>query len=81
MKVVAPDVDGGHFVIADLNAFLVEVAIEVTRDREEVFGRGGADQLDDDLVADQRLAPPVLRDVGKETVGSTCWCQGADGRR
>ena len=60
MKVVALDVDGGHFVIADLNAFLIEVAIEITRDREAVFGRGGADQLDDDLMADQWLSAPVL---------------------
>ena len=68
MKIVALDVDGSHFVIADLNAFLIEVTIEIAGDREAVFGRGGADQLDDDLVADQRLAAPVLRDVGKETV-------------
>ena len=68
MKVVALDVDGRHFVIADLNAFLIEVTIEIAGDRKPVFGRGGADQLDDDLVADQRLAAPVLRDVGKETM-------------
>ena len=80
MKVVALDVDGCHFVIADLNAFLIEVAIEITRDREAVFGRGGADQLDDDLVADQRLAPPVLRDVGKETVLNLVPLAGARGQ-
>jgi len=68
MKVVALDVDGRHFVIADLNAFLIEVAIEVASDRQAFFGRGSADQLDDDLMADQRLAAPVLRDVGKEAV-------------
>ena len=68
MKVVAFDVDGRHFIIADLNAFLIEIAIEVAGDRETVFGRGGTDQLDDDLVADQRLAAPVLRDVGEETM-------------
>ena len=68
MKIVALDVDGSHFVIADLNAFLIEIAIEIASNRETVFGRGGADQLDDDLVADQWLAAPVLRDVGKETV-------------
>ena len=68
MKVVALDVDGRHFVIADLNAFLIEIAIEIAGDRETAFGRSGADQLDDDLVADQRLAAPVLRDIGKKTV-------------
>ena len=68
MKVVALDVDGRHFIIADLNAFLIEVAIEVASDRETVFGRGGADQLDNDLMANQRFAAPVLRDVSKEAV-------------
>ena len=68
MKVVALDVDGRPFIIADLNAFLIEVAIEVASDRETVFGLGGADQLDNDLVADQWFATPVLRDVSKETV-------------
>ncbi len=68
MKIVAPDVDGGHFVIGDLNAFLIEIMIKIAGDREAVFSRGRADQLDDDLVADQWLAAPVLRDVGKETV-------------
>jgi hypothetical protein len=68
MEIVALDVDASHFVIADLNAFLIEVAIEIAGDRKAVFSRGGADQLDDDLVADQRLAAPALRDIGKETV-------------
>ena len=68
MEIVALDVDGCHFIIADLNAFLIEVVIEVASDRETVFGRGGADQLDNDLVADQWFAAPVLRDVSKETV-------------
>lgn len=68
MEVVALDVDGRHFIIADLNAFLIEIAIKIARDRKAVFRRSGADQLDDDLVADQRLAAPVLRDVGKETM-------------
>ena len=39
MKIVALDVDGSHFVIGDLNAFLIEVAIEIACDREAVFGR------------------------------------------
>jgi hypothetical protein len=60
MKIVSPDVDGGHFIISNVNAFLIEVAIEIASNRETVFGRGGADQLYDDLVADQRLAAPVL---------------------
>ena len=36
--------------------------------REAGVGRGGGDQLDDDLVADQRLAAPVLGDEGEQAV-------------
>ena len=68
MEGIALDVDGGHFGIADLDAFRVNVLVDVAGDGEAGVGRGGADQLDDDLVADERFAAPVLRDVGKEAV-------------
>ena len=35
---------------------------------EAFAGRRRSDQLDDDLVADQRLAAPVLGDEGEQTV-------------
>ncbi len=68
MEGIALDVEGGHFDIADLDALWVTVLVDVAGDGEAGVGRGGADQLDDDLVADQRFAAPVLRDVGKEAV-------------
>ncbi len=68
MEGIALDVDGGHFGIADFDAFWVKVLVDVAGDGEAGGGRGGADQLDDDLVADERFAAPVLRNVGKEAV-------------
>ena len=35
---------------------------------QSCIGRGGGDQLDDDLMADERLAAPVLGDIGEQSV-------------
>lgn len=48
-------------------SFFVEAALNV----EAFVRRRRADQLDDDLVADQRLAAPVLRGEGKEAMLDT----------
>ena len=68
---MALNVEGSHFGIGDLNSFRVEALVDVACDGEAGIGGGGADQLDDDLVADQRFAAPVLGDVGKEAVLDT----------
>jgi hypothetical protein len=68
---MALNVEGSHFGIGDLNSFGVEALVDVAGDGEAGIGGGGADQLDDDLVADQRFAAPVLGDVGKEAVLDT----------
>ena len=54
------NVDRSHFGICDLDAFGVLAAVDVAGDGETAVGGGGADQLDDDLVADERFAAPVL---------------------
>ncbi len=68
MEGIVLDVDAGHFGIAYLEAFWVAVLVDFAGDDEAGVGRGGADQLDDDLMADERFATPVLRDVGEQTV-------------
>ena len=65
---MALNVEGSHFGIRDLNSFRVEALVDVAGDGEAGIGGSGADQLDNDLVADQWLATPVLGDVGKEAV-------------
>src|SRR5271165_509391 len=68
MEVVSRDVDRGDFGVRYGDALRVKVSIDVAGDGEAGLGRGGAYQLDDDLVADERLAAPVLGDVGEESV-------------
>ena len=48
--------------------FWIGVGVDAAGDGEAGFGRGGGDQLDDDLMADQRLAAPVLGDEGEQAV-------------
>ena len=68
MEVMASDIDGGEFGVVDGDAGVVGIGIELGVNREAGFGGGRGNQLDDDLVADQRLAAPVLSDERKETV-------------
>src|SRR5207342_2610736 len=65
---VTLDVDGGQFGFGDSYAAWIARAIDVTGNGESFAGRGGSDQLDDDLMADERLAAPVLGDVGEQSV-------------
>jgi len=65
---VAFNVDGVHLGIGDLDALGIAVGVDVAGDGEAGVGRGGADQLDDDLMADERLAAPVLGDVGEQAM-------------
>ena len=47
MERVALDVEGGHFGVADFDAFGVEIAVEFTANREACLGFSCRDQLDD----------------------------------
>ena len=61
-------VDHFQFIIADTNAFGVEVRIQFGADGQAVLGGGGADEITDDLMADQWLPPPVHADVAEHAV-------------
>ena len=56
------NVEGGHLGVGDLDSLLVEIGVELARDREAGFSGGAGDQADDDQVADQRLGTPVHGD-------------------
>src|ERR1700690_335399 len=68
MERVALDVEGGHFGVADFDAFFVQFFVEFRANREARFGRGRRDQLDDRQPARQRPTPPVLRDRAEQAV-------------
>src|SRR5262249_10424108 len=58
----------GHLLVGNLDPRRIGIRVQGTLDLQTGFGRGGGDQIDDALVADQRLASPVLTDKGKQTV-------------
>ena len=58
--VMALKVEGAHFGLAHLDAGGVGIGIDLALHLETGVRGGGGDQLDDGLVADQRLAAPVL---------------------
>ena len=60
------DVESGHLGVGDLDAFRIVTFVEATSDGEPCVCGGAGDQLDDDQVADQRLATPVLGDVREQ---------------
>jgi hypothetical protein len=62
VEFVALNVDGVHFGIADFDAGRIDVGIDLAVHLEAGLGRGGGDQLDDGLVADERPATPILGD-------------------
>src|SRR6266446_3824671 len=55
-------------VAADLDVRGIGCGVQARADPEARRGRGGGDELDDDFVRDEGLAPPVLTDEGKEAV-------------
>ena len=65
---MALNVEGSHFGIADFDAFGIAALVDVASDGETGIGSSGADQLNNDLVADEQFAAPVLGDMGKEVV-------------
>jgi hypothetical protein len=57
---MALNVEGGHFGIADLDALRIAALVDVASDGKAGIGSSGTDQLDDDVVTDERFAAPVL---------------------
>ena len=66
MEAITIDIDRVHFRVGYLDGFWVVILVEAALDIESDVRAGRSDQLDDDLVADQRFAAPVLCDEGKE---------------
>ena len=60
--------DGVHFGLGDLDAAGVGLGVGFGVDGQSGAGRGGADEVDDDLMAGERGASPVHRDVGEQAV-------------
>src|SRR5215469_14819757 len=58
----------GHLLVGNLDPRWIGIRVQGALDLHTGFRGGGGYQMNDDRVADQRLAPPVLTDEGKQTV-------------
>jgi hypothetical protein len=56
------DVEFSHLLVRDFHAFWIKVAIDLAANPELGVGCGAADQLNNYLLTDQRVAAPVLRE-------------------
>ena len=61
-------VDHFQFIIAYTNAFGVDVGVQFGADGQSTLGGSAANEIDDDFMADQWLAPPVHADVAEHAV-------------
>src|SRR4051812_7826969 len=68
VEFIVRDVDRVHLVIGHLDAFRVQVGVDLAADLQAGVGRRGADELDDDLMADQWFATPVHGDEGEQAM-------------
>ena len=68
VEVVADKIDGIHFGVGDLDAGGIGVLIELATNFQTCPGRCRSDQLDDDLMADERFAAPVAGNEREQTM-------------
>src|ERR1700676_3030407 len=64
----ALQIDGGEFFVSDGNPGWVAPPVELCSDLQSSLGGRAGDQVDNDVVTDQGLATPVLRDVAEHTM-------------
>ncbi len=57
-----------EFRVADFDSGVVGIGVQLGADKQAGFRRRAADQIDDRLMAEQRLAAPVLGDEAEETM-------------
>jgi hypothetical protein len=67
VEAITIDIDRVHFRVGYLDGFWVVILVGAALDIESGARAGRSDQLDDDLVADQRFAPASL--YRKSTAG------------
>ena len=68
MEFVAFYVERRHFLVGDLDALGIKVAVHFAENFEAGCGRGAGDQLDDNEQAEERGGAPILSDVAEHAV-------------
>ena len=67
-EIIAAQVDRLHLLMGHRDALRVAIGVNLAADLEAGFGCRGTDELNNDLMADQRFAAPVLGDEGEQSV-------------
>jgi len=68
MEAVEGDVDFRHLGVGDLDSLWIGVFIELALNGQTGPGGGGADQLDDHLMGDERFSSPILGNESEEAM-------------
>src|SRR5450755_5059445 len=68
MELVRFDAYGGQLGVGDHNTLRIRVEVQVGMYRESALGPGAGNEIDDNLMTDQGLPPPVHRDEGEHAV-------------
>src|SRR6476660_1471231 len=71
VEFMALEIDAGEVGGGDFDAGRIRIGVDLGTDLEAGFGGGGGDQLDNDLMADERFAAPVLGDEREEAAPET----------
>src|SRR5258705_10391502 len=80
MEGVAFEIDGIHFGVGHLDAGWIGVLIEFATNLQTSLRRCCSDQLDDDLMADERFAAPVAGDEREQAMLDLVPLAGARGQ-
>ena len=80
MELFSSKLEFSHLLIGHLEPRLVHIGVDFALHRQPRLCGGCSDQVDDDLMTDQRLAAPVLSDEGEETVFDLVPFAGAGGK-
>jgi hypothetical protein len=68
MEGIRLDADPRQILIGDLDSRRIDIGIQLGLNGQSLLRRRVTDEIDDHLVADQRSASPVLRDMRKHAV-------------
>ena len=68
MELFSPKLEFRHLLIGNPEASLVDIGVDFAFHGQACGCCGCGDEINDDLMADERLAPPVLADKREKTV-------------
>ena len=68
MELFSPKLEFRHLLVGNSEALRIDIVVDLAFHGQAVRRGGRGDEVDNDLVADEWLATPVLADKGEQTV-------------